>query len=264
MKNNLMNTFVCGMLGGLLFVSAAAAAPYVILPGNVKKDGTQIRASSDGTIKLITADNATLTYMKGQYISAVADKPVDFDAAREKARAKDFAGAEAILKRIIAENAFLGWDNNSRIILSREVYAAKGDFANAVTTLEEIFRNSPEKKNDPQIGWAYRDALLQAKQYEKLNASLDEMIKTGSRADAAKAQVMRGDIKLSQGQVEGATMDYLRAAILFENEREVQPEALFKAAEALEKLRDPRAKTMYEKLRNDYAGSPYAAKAAGK
>jgi tetratricopeptide (TPR) repeat protein len=264
MKSKTMNSLPNGILVALLFASISTAAPYVLLPGNVQKVGTSIRADSSGTIKLITADGATLSFAKGQYVKAVADKPVDFDAARQKATAKDYAGAETILKRIVVENAFLEWDNNARIVLAREVYGAKGDYANAVATLEEIFRVSPEKKNDPQVGWAYRDALLGAKQYEKLSLSLDELIKTGSRTDAAKAQIMRGDIKTSQGQIEGATMDYLRTVILFENERDVQPEALYKAAEALEKNRDPRAKGLYAKLRDQYAASPYAAKAAGK
>jgi tetratricopeptide (TPR) repeat protein len=241
----------------------ALAAPYVVLPNGQQVVGSQIRAKADGTIILMT-DKGTLTYMKGQYTKAIADKPADFDEARKLAAAKNYDGAVTILKRITSEMAFLEWDNAARQVLAREVYAAKGDYANAVATFDELFRVSPDAKNSADVAWAYRDALLGAKQIDKLVLDLDNLIKSGSRADAAKAQVMRGDIKLAQGQVEGAAMDYLRTVILFENEKDAQPEALFKAAEALEKLRDPRAKSLYEKLRNEYAGSPSAAKAAGK
>ena len=41
-------------------------------------------------------------------------------------------------------------------------------------------------------------------------------------------------------------------------------EATFKAAAALEQLRDPRAKDMYKKVVTDYGSSPYAAQARGK
>jgi tetratricopeptide (TPR) repeat protein len=254
-------------IAALLALAAAVpafAAPYVVLPGGQQKAGTQIRAKPDGTILLITADGATLTFSKGQYVKAVADKPAEFDPARQKAAAKDYAGAEALLKKIITDYANLDWDNNARIVLAREVYVAKGDFAAAVAVYDELFRVAPAMKDNADAAWAYRDALLGAKQYDKLGLQLDEAIKSGSRPDAAKAQVMRGDIKLAQSQVEGAVTDYLRTVILFEAEKDIQPEALFKAAEALEKLRDPRAKSLYAKLQQEYAGSPYAAKAAGK
>jgi TolA-binding protein len=75
---------------------------------------------------------------------------------------------------------------------------------------------------------------------------------------------VRGDIKLSQANLEGAALDYLRSAILFESEKETLPEALFKAADALEKLRDPRAKELYRRVASEFGGTPWAQKAAGK
>jgi hypothetical protein len=44
----------------------------------------------------------------------------------------------------------------------------------------------------------------------------------------------------------------------------VQPEALFKAAEILEEMRDPRADEMKKKLVQEYKDSEYAAKLSGK
>ena len=78
------------------------------------------------------------------------------------------------------------------------------------------------------------------------------------------AQIMRGDIRQAQGQIEGAVMDYLRTVVLYEAERDAQPEALYKAAEGLDKPRDPRARALYKKLTSEYPSSPYAAKASGK
>lgn len=260
MKSNLWRIWIVSMMAGAL---SAAAAPYVVLPNGQQMVGTAIRAAPDGTIILTTAQG-TLRYAKGQYAKAFADKPAEFDQARQRAAAKDYATAEQLLRKVITELQFLEWDNAARLVLAREVQMAKGDPAAAVITFEELFRLSPDAKNNPDAGWAYREALLGAKQFDKLGAALDETIKSGARADAARAQVMRGDLKLAQGQVEGAVLDYLRTVVLFENEKDSQPEALFKAAETLEKLRDARAKSLYEKLRTQYAGSPYAARAAGK
>ncbi|HRT06489.1 MAG TPA: hypothetical protein P5204_12400, partial [Kiritimatiellia bacterium] len=83
---------------------------------------------------------------------------------------------------------------------------------------------------------------------------------------AARAQTMRGDIELEQNHVELAALDYLRTAILFTDVKDaaILGEATFKAAAALEQLRDPRAKDMYKKVVTEYGSSPYAAQARGK
>jgi hypothetical protein len=75
---------------------------------------------------------------------------------------------------------------------------------------------------------------------------------------------MRGNMNRESGQKEVALLDYLRVVILFENIREVQPEALYKAAEILEELRDPRADELRKKLVQEYKDSDYAAKLSGK
>jgi TolA-binding protein len=106
--------------------------------------------------------------------------------------------------------------------------------------------------------------LLDAKQFEKLEKSLAETIAAGSRADAARAQIMRGDIRAAQNQLELALQDYLRTVVLFKNERASQPEALLKAAQTLEKLRDNRAADMYRKIVEEYSSSPQAATARAK
>ena len=77
---------------------------------------------------------------------------------------------------------------------------------------------------------------------------------------------MRGDVQLDQNNVELAALDYLRTAILFADVKDaaILGEATYKAAAALEQLRDPRAKDMYKKVVSDYGASPYAAQARGK
>lgn len=260
MKNGMQRTMRLAVLAVLF--SAPAQAAYVELPNGTKVEGTDIRAKSDGEIVLTTAQGQR-TFSKGQYVRAVADKPADFDRARQLVAAKKADEALPILVEIVRKNRYLGWDVAAQQIVA-QAQAVKGDHAAAALAYEELFRLDPEKKADPAIGWAHRQALLNAKQFDKLGPVLDDLIEKGSRADAAKAQTMRGDIKLAQGQVDGAVLDYLRTVVLFENEKEAQPEALFKAGEALEKLRDPRAKSMFEKLRTEYAASPFAAQAAGK
>jgi tetratricopeptide (TPR) repeat protein len=248
----------------VIFLAAAmsARAAYVELSNGTRIEGTDIRAKSDGEIILTTAQGIR-SFMKGQYTAAFADKPADFDKAKGLAAQKNYDEAARILADVAARYRFLGWDNQANALLA-QVYIAKGDAAAAAGCYEQMFRNSPETAADGNLQWGYRAALLGAKQYDKLNPLLTESIAKGSRADAARAQTMRGDIKLAQNQTEGAFLDYMRTVTLFENEREVRPEAMLKAAEALEKLRDPRAKDLYKQLRETYPDSPFAQKAAGK
>jgi TolA-binding protein len=242
--------------------ASASAAASVELSNGTRVEGSDIRARSDGTI-ILTTPQGQVTYQRGQYVKAVADKPADFDRARQMAGQKQFDEAIKLLQPIVQNYRFLEWDNNARVLIA-QIQIAKGDPAGAVATFDDLFRGTPDAKKDSATLWAYYGALIDAKQFEKLAPQLDELIAKGARTDAAKAQILRGDIKMAQGQIEGAAMDYLRSAILFESEKTVQPEALFKAGEALDKLRDPRAKDMYRKVAQEYAGTPFAQKAQGK
>lgn len=252
----------CAVIACAAITVVAVQAAHVDLSNGTRVEGTDIRARSDGTI-ILTTPQGQVTYMRGQYIRAVADKPADFDRARQLAAQKKFDEAIALLNSIIQSYRFLDWDNQARIALA-QVQSAKGDPAAAADTFDQLFRANPDSKKDSAILGAYHQALLDSKQFPKLEPELDALAAKGSRADAARAQVMRGDIKLSQGQLEGAALDYLRSAILFESEKAVLPEALFKAAETLEKMRDPRAKDLFRRVAQEFPGSPFAQRAAGK
>ena len=158
---------------------------------------------------------------------------------------------------------FLDWDVQARVALPK-VYLLKGDAAGAVAAYDKLFTASPKTKEDAEVQWSYRQALLGAKQYDRLETVLKDVIAKGSRADAARAQIMRGDVKASQNQLEAAALDYMRTVILFSGERAVQPEALMKAAETFEKLRDARAKELFRKIVDDFPTSPQAAAARAK
>lgn len=244
------------------FVSPAWAA-YVITPQGARIDGSDIRAKANGEI-VLTTPAGTRTFYPGQYTRAVADKPAEFDQAKRLADSGNHDEAIRLLKDIVARFRFLEWDNQARLALPA-VYMAKGDFAAAAETYEEVLKGMA--KDDaalPEIQWAYREALLKAGQYPALEKQLDETIAGGSRSDAARAQIMRGDLRRAQKQIEAAALDYLRTMVLFESEKAHQPEATFKAAQALEELRDRRAKDLYRTVAEQYPNSPYAAEARGK
>ena len=236
-----------------------ARAAYVLLANNTRIDGTDIRAKSDGEI-ILTTPQGQRSFPKGQYVRAVADKPADFDKAKQLLAAKTYDEAIKILNDIVLKYRYLEWDNTARVVLG-QAYAQKGDFANAIDSYEQAIKASPDAKGDEALQWAYRGALLDGKQYDKLEAALNEVITAGPRPEAAHAQIMRGDMRMSQNQVEAALLDYLRTVVLFESEKDSRPEALYKASEALKALRDPRAAELAKTLVAEFPGNPYAEKA---
>ena len=251
-------------LAALITVGIAGTlhAQVVILPNGNRIEGTDIRAQRNGDVILTTAAGQR-TFARGQYAKAIAARPADFDQARTMAQQGRHADAIALLEKVATDFRFLDWDNQALAAIA-QIQSQRNNHKEAVDVYERLIRQSPELRDDSTIQWAYRGALLSAQMFDKLSPALEQAITRGSRNDAARAQIMRGDIRLSQGQVEAAVMDYLRSAILFESETAVQPEALFKAAQGLERLRDPRAREMYRKLVQKYPQSTFAQEARSK
>ena len=240
------------------------AAPYVTLPNGSQVNGTAIRALANGDINL-TTEMGVRTFPKGSYVKAFADKPAEYDQAVAARNAKKYDAAVTLLEGVATRFRDLGWDVEASKLLA-QVLLEKGDAAGAVAAYEKLFLLSPEAKQNADIAWGMRRAMLQAKQYPALLRQLDAVAAAGNRPEAARAQIMRGDIQVAQNNIELAAMDYLRTAILFQDVKDsaIQGEACYKAAAALEQLRDPRAKDMYKKVVSDYGASPYAAQARGK
>lgn len=255
MKRNL-KIWRAGLGCALLFSSLAAHAAVVILPNGNRIEGSDIRAQRNGDV-ILTTPAGQRTFARGTYTKAMADKPAAFDQARALAGQGKQDDAIKLLEKIADDYRYLEWDNNALMAIA-QIQSSRGNHKEAVDVYDRVFRQNPELRDDSAMQWAYREALLKAGMYDKLLPSLDQAASRGSRGDAARAQVMRGDMKLAMGQVEAAAMDYLRSAILFESEAAVQPEALFKAGEALDRLRDPRAKEMYRKLVEKHPESTFA------
>ncbi len=76
--------------------------------------------------------------------------------------------------------------------------------------------------------------------------------------------IKRGDLNKAEGKREDAVLDYLRAALLFDEALEIHPEALFKGAQLLDELRDSRADGLRKRLVAKYPASAYARRLNGQ
>ena len=251
-------------LAAVLVVGTALAVPYVELPNGQKVPGSAIRALANGDINL-TTEVGVRTFPKGSFLRAVADKPAEYDQAVAALKAAKYADAEKLLNTVATNLRGLSWDVEAMKLLPQALLG-KGDAEGAVLAYDKLFLQAPAEKQNLDVAWGQRRAMLQAKQYPALLRQLDAVAAAGIRPDAARAQTMRGDIQLAQNNLDQAAMEYLRTAILFADVKDpaIQGEAHFKAAAVLEQLRDPRAKELYKKVATEYKASPYAAQAAGK
>jgi tetratricopeptide (TPR) repeat protein len=260
--NNIRNRFRLSAAVYLTVSVVAAQAQYVILNDGTRMEGTSIRVRSNGDVTL-SRPGGDVTYTRGQYREAWGPRPAEMDQARQLLEARQFDQAIPLLEDVLTNSRNLGWDQEALMMIGR-AQAGKGDYSAAISSFERLFRENPSRREHPATRWAYFNSLLGAEQYERLEPLLDDLIAKGDRAEAARAQIMRGDIKKQRGLTEEALLDYLRTVILFDAVRDVQPEALFKAGEALDEMRDPRANSMYERIVEDYSGSPFAQQARGK
>ena len=241
----------------ILLFGTVQAAPFVINSAGARIEGAVIQSSPDGTILLTTLTGQTLTFRPGTYRQAFADKPKEMVQVEAMAKRGDLAGASAILHHVKEQYAFLGWDLRAAQMLAR-VELAQKNFPAALVEYEALFAAQPQLKKIPAERANYMQALLGAGRIKETALLIDEDIASGSREAAARAQIVRGDMKAATGQYEEALLDYLRTSLLFTEQTAVLPEATYKTAVALKQLNDPRAAETFQKVIKEFPDSVYA------
>jgi tetratricopeptide (TPR) repeat protein len=251
-----------GMIGWTLAgVSAAMAANVMYL-----KNGSTIQAKSiqwrEGAQEYRVEDfkNTVMPIPLAQVQRLDVDKPVDFDRAKGMVEGGQAEAAVPILEKMVDEYRMRLWDNRARELLGK-AYFQKRDYKKAGTILEELFKNALPGQITPELRRFYWETLMLIPERQStLKKDIEATITSGSRDLAASAILMRAELYRNQGQKEDALVDYLKVAVLFEDVPAIHPEALYKAAEVLDEMRDPRAAEMRKKLKAQYPGSSWAKK----
>lgn len=242
----------------------AAAGNKVFLSNGreIAAKSVQWRAGAQ-EYRVETPEGTIMPFAKTQIDHLEIDKPAEYEAAARAVAAGQFDTAIPLLDALVAQYAMLVWDNEARRLLAL-AHMGRNDPQKAARTLEDYFAAIPRGRVPSDVQLLYWNALLAAGRAAPLKKDLDEVVATGPRELAAAAQVMRGNLARQAGQKEAALLDYLRVVILFENVKAVQPEALFRAAELLEELRDARAETFRRTLMKEYRDSEWAGRLSGK
>ncbi len=246
----------------LLVWPVVSDAAHVILNDGRRIDGTDIRARARGDV-ILTTERGDLTFTQDQIQEAWADRPRELDQARQHMQARRYDEVISTLEDVVRRYRHLSWDLEALAMIGR-ANNAKGDHSAALSSFERLFQSAPARRDDPDVRWGYYEALLGAENFDRLEDYLNDIISDGPRSEAARAQVMRGDLKRARGMTEAGLLDYLRTVVLFKAESDVQAEATFKAGEALEEMRDQRAREMFRKVVEEHGDSRYARQAREK
>jgi hypothetical protein len=176
--------------------------------------------------------------------------------------AKQYEVAIPILEEIISRYKRLQWDGLASELLAK-AYLGKGDFKKATQVLSGLMEGTARNLvTDDQYN-LYWTALAGAQMNAVLKQSLTEAIAGESRPLVAFALIKRGDMSKADGKRDDAAMDYLRSILMYADVVAAQPEALSKAAQLFDDMRDPRAEDLKKRLRANYPDSPYARKLGG-
>lgn len=242
-----------------LLLAWPVEAAHVILTDGRRMEGSAIRARANGDV-ILTTPRGDLTFTRGQYTEAWAPRPREIEQARQQLQAGNHEQVISTLEGVVSQFRNLGWDNEALILIGR-AQTNLGQYSSAMSSFQRLFQNAPNRREDSNVRWAFYRSMLGSGELDRLERNLNELISDGERVDAARAQVMRGDIKMQRGLAEAAVLDYLRTVVLFSAQREVQAEALYKAGVALESMRDDRANQMFRKVINEYGQSSFARQA---
>jgi len=188
-------------------------------------------------------------------------KPGQMEAAAQLVQRGQFQQAVPVLEKIVQDYQMLQWDLVALPYLAR-CYLGLKEPVKAVTACERAIALNPKALLSGPFASAYWDALIETEQYIKLDNALKEAIAEGERDLAALAQLKRGDLAVKQEKYEDALIDgYLRTIVFFQQEKEVLPEAMYKAIGCFEMLgQHARAEEWRKKLLEQFPEGPYAEK----
>ncbi len=137
----------------------------------------------------------------------------------------------------------------------------------AVAAYDKLFLLSPESRSRTRIlPGAARSAMLQAKQYSALLRQLDAVAAAGPvpRPPGPRTCAATSNWPRTTSSWLPWTICARRSSSRMSAIRPSRAKPCYKAAAALEQMKDPRAKEMYKKVVTDWGASPYAAQAKGK
>jgi tetratricopeptide (TPR) repeat protein len=210
---------------------------------------------------VITTAETTMPIPRAQVARAVVDKPAEYDQAVSLLRSRLFAQAIPLLESVVRKYRMLDWDAEASKLLA-QAYMEANESKKAVAVMDNLLTLVPYDQIPVSLRMTYWKALLASGAHDQLRRELDKVIGAGMPDAVATAYLMRANLFLKLGEDDAALSDFLKLITLYPAQKAVQPEALYRAAELFDGIRDPRGAEFRAKLAKEYASSEWASKPA--
>lgn len=250
------------MVVGVLAGAAQAENVVTLKNGREMKGGTLEWREATQEYVLSTGET-TVPIPLAQVAKVTVDKPAEYDQAVSQLRSRLFTQAIPTLEKLVKKYKRLNWDAEAAKLLA-QAYLESNDPKKAVGAMETLFAVVPRDQVSASLQMTYWKALLTSGATGPLRSELDKVIGTGTPEMVGAAYLMRGNMFLKMNEEDDALSDFLKIVTLLQNQKSIQAEALYNAAELLDKARDPRGAELRKKLSQEYAGSEFATRAASK
>ncbi len=250
---------VAGLMVAGVLAGSARASSVTLKNNRTLKGSVEWREAAQEYV--VTTADGQIPVPRAQVASLDIDKPADFDATAAMVKSRLFGQAIPRLEAIVKKYRMLNWDVEAGKLLAQS-YLETNDSKKAIIAMEAVLTSVPRENVPASLQIMYWKALLASGSKTQLQAELTKAVGSGSLETACTAYLMRGNIFLKNGDEEEALSDFLKVTILGADFKALQPEALFKAADLLDKARDPRGMDYRKKLIKDFPGNEYATKAS--
>ena len=165
----------------IFFISSVQAA-YVVTQSGRQINGSKISAKENGAVTLTTTSGQIMTFRKGQYREAVADRPEELAQAQRLLESDKQEQAIALLKKVQTEYRFLAWDEMATRQIA-DYFFDTGQYAEAALEFQSLAH-----LEDPEIQARHREALMKSGNLELVLPALEKDIASGTREAAARTQ----------------------------------------------------------------------------
>lgn len=236
----------------------------------VRKNGAQVSgaityvaAARTYNIVTLTATGSPITQKvpKDDVSEVKVPEPKELAGLVQAVQAGRYAEAIPGLSRIVSTYEGMNYDEMAAGPLAR-AYLKSNQPKKTIEIVEKIMQGSGGTVDTTK---EYCDALLATEQYAKLKIVLRDMAGQGNPDVAAMALLKRGHMEMKQGNPRDALIGgFLRVVVLYQNVKELQPEALYYAHKCFEQLNQvSHSERMKNKLLAEFSNDPYAQKVKG-
>lgn len=233
--------------------SSALAIEKIILKNNAVIKGKIIKDEGNQIIIEEYKSKAFLTIPRSSIVRVILKKPESFASAQALFKKGDYAEAAKLYTQVVKEYGNYDWAQKALFQAGR-AYMKLKRWDQAGQTFQKYLKSYPRSSIFHEVNLYFAQALACQGHHEKAALLYENILKIKGKENLrAEAQYDLAELYLAGKEYEKALMGYLRIVVVFYNQTEWVPGAMFKAGLCYEKLGDAgRAMQMYKETVADY------------